>query len=268
MVGRFIGSAPLWLKLLMLLPLLALAIFGAVSFAAGGWIILSISALAAAAVLWAWPGRYLGLFLAFGAWLILTTFLIVGVQQHAFWLVPFLALPTGLAIAWGTVRIGASWGWQRYRAMADRGRPMSEWEWVNTGANFAQNHPLYDRFGAVSLVIAFVLIFGGWQIWNVAAIWFVSASVWTSGLFGVILMVLFTVLIIALAVCWVLVLLLLIARHPLAWHLTWIPLVLGLPWSLPLIWYWADGVRPNLIYRHRFERLVRLPNASEKEIFR
>lgn len=128
-----------------------------------------------------------------------------------------------------------------------------ETEWVPTGAGFALGHPLAQHLGAIWLVVAWL------TLQTVAAVLWL-ADIVLNGRSTVLIMV------------WVLFLILLIlnngfaaltviGRHPLAWHPVWISLILGVPLTLPLVMYWADGLRPNLIYRHRFGRLVR-PEAN------
>ena len=155
-----------------------------------------------------------------------------------------VAFATVIIIWWATfcaVRIGCVWGNDRLRRMQVRGRPMREWEWVYTGRDFAMSHPLSDRLGAVWCVVAFVVVH--WLL-QTLLLWTFTVS-----FFSVLLWLISTALAATTVCC-------LRLRHPAAWVLVWWPLVTGFPLSLPLLFYWVEGVRPNLIYRHRFERLV------------
>lgn len=111
-----------------------------------------------------------------------------------------------------------------------------EWEWVHVGRDFAQTHPLGQLRGWMLAVIAFVALHAAFMAY---------VAVFTGTPFAFIVTV-----IDGLAIATML------RKSPLAWPLVWISLIAAFPFSLPLMFYWADGVRPNLIYRHRFERLV------------
>lgn len=128
------------------------------------------------------------------------------------------------------------------------GRDIIEDEWVYTGPGFALSHPLAQRLGAVWLVVT-------WLILQAACAALLLADVVLNGTGGMLILplMLFLALLILNSGC---AALLLIGRHPLAWYPVWLSLVLGFPLTLPLVMYWADGARPNLIYRHRFGRLV------------
>jgi hypothetical protein len=148
-----------------------------------------------------------------------------------------VAMAATAAAAW----IGVEWGRDNARR-----RPVREWEWVYTGADFARSHPLSQRLGGVRVVAAFIVMhWAGLVALDVAR--GAGPESWAA-------LALYSVLV-------AVVLLALVRRHPAAWPLVWFPLALGFPLSLPLIVYWADGTRPNLIYRHRFERLV--PERTE-----
>ncbi len=139
------------------------------------------------------------------------------------------------------VRIALPWGQARAAALARKGRAIREWEWVYTGRDFALSHPLARRLGGIIWVVAFII--GQWMFALYTLVQ-IGAPVWPWLVFAFYsLLPLLTVIA-------------LFRRHPIAWPLVWWGLLMGLPFSLPLIVYWADGVRPNLIYRHRFERLV------------
>ncbi len=136
-------------------------------------------------------------------------------------------------------RIGQAYGGTRHLA----GHGTRESEWVHTGREFARSHPL-GRFGG-----------GVWFVWGFAALHMVLVlwELWALLAQGHPVQ--------ALPFCFLLlldlaVLTLLPLRAPIASSMVWVVLVLSFPFSLPLLFYWADGQRPNLIYRHRFARPV------------
>ena len=117
-----------------------------------------------------------------------------------------------------------------------------ESEWVYTGAGFALSHPVAQHLGAVWLVVLWVALHAG-----LCVLGLLSADL----LGGLQLS-----LLVFLLLSDIFAILTLIGRHPLARYPVWICLIFSFPFSLPLVMYWADGLRPNLIYRHRFSRLV------------
>ncbi len=129
-----------------------------------------------------------------------------------------------------------------------------EAEWVYTGAAFALNHPLSQRLGAVWFVIgwlvlhAAVCLLGMFYLLGTPGI--LGSLIGLGGLLLLLLAMLLLIDLIGIVG--------LLGRHPIAWLPVWIILILTFPASLPLVVYWADGVKPNLIYAHRFERLVEL----------
>ena len=129
--------------------------------------------------------------------------------------------------------IGQAYGGSQARRR--RGKTI-EWEWVHTGRAFARTHPLGTSRGGLWLVLAFVALHG-------------MAAAYAGLHVSAVLYVFCLLDAVALMLLW--------RRHLAAWPLTWIVLVQSFPVSLPLMIYWADGTRPNLVYRHRFERLVR-----------
>lgn len=129
---------------------------------------------------------------------------------------------------------------QRIRSNLPSRRTIVEWEWVFTGQTFATNHPLSKDLGGIWWVLGFLVFIAGVTIW----------SLWI-GVPGLRVLQYFALAVVFLAIPT------LLFRHPSAYPLTWVLLILTFPISLPFIVYWADGVRPNLIYRYRFERLVR-----------
>lgn len=127
-----------------------------------------------------------------------------------------------------------------------------EAEWVYTGANFALSHPLSQRLGAVWFVIGWLVLHLGLCVWSIVGL---QQTPDVAGhLFGTLGLLL--VLLVLLALIDMIGLAGLLGRHPVAWLPVWIILILTFPASLPLVIYWADGVKPNLIYAHRFEKLV------------
>ena len=122
-----------------------------------------------------------------------------------------------------------------------------ESEWVYTGAGFALSHPVAQHLGAIWFIVV-------WSALQMGAALLVAYEVFAfgSGFFSF----LGGVLLMGLAISNVLAILTLIGHHPWADIPVWISLILGFPLTLPLVMYWADGARPNLIYRHRFGRLA------------
>lgn len=125
-----------------------------------------------------------------------------------------------------------------------------ESEWVYTGPAFARSHPIAQHLGAVWLVVAwvalqFVIVVAG----AVEALSHLSAG---HGLaFGLLALLLFV-----LALNNLLALFGLVTRNTVAWYPVWLSLICGVLLTIPLMFYWGGGLRPNLIYRHRFGRLV------------
>ncbi|WBU53825.1 hypothetical protein [Paracoccus sp. SCSIO 75233] len=129
-------------------------------------------------------------------------------------------------------------------------------KWVYTGVAFALNHPLSQRLGAVWFVVAWLALSA------VAVIVGVVMVPWDDlnpeGFTDYAMLSGFILLAVLLFLNDLLGILALIGRHPIARGCVWLNLVTTLPFSLPLILYWADGVKPNLIYAHRFEKYVEL----------
>ncbi|MDO5643023.1 MAG: hypothetical protein Q4G26_11665 [Paracoccus sp. (in: a-proteobacteria)] len=123
-------------------------------------------------------------------------------------------------------------------------------QWVPVDPGFARAHPLGRHLGGVWLVVIWVGLHAFGVIWALVGHVLVQSS-WAVGLH-----LLFGILLVLLLVIDGFALLALLARHPLARVLVWVVLILSFPLSIPLIFYWADGVKPNLIYAHRFERMV------------
>ncbi|SFJ29319.1 hypothetical protein [Jannaschia pohangensis] len=161
------------------------------------------------------------------------------------WVVPALGLAQVLPIwaagplfgvvvllpLWSVIVLGRDMGQARAARLAARGRGIREWQWVYVGRDAARAHP------------AFALSIG--PVLTCAALLAIIA-VWTWG--GVIFwpLVAFEALTVLAILC----------KWPVAYPMTFAALVPAFPVTAPLMMYWADGVRPNLIYRHRFERLV------------
>ena len=137
-----------------------------------------------------------------------------------------------------------------------------ESQWVYVDPTFALTHPSTQSLGAIWFVIGWIalhLTLALWFLVEIAALWlgvmdrgFLLAGPVDGGLW----LLVFVTLMAAFAVVDILALIGLLGRHPLARIPVWITLVLTFPLSLPLVVYWADGVKPNLLYAHRFERMV------------
>lgn len=141
-------------------------------------------------------------------------------------------------------QIAVDWGQQRYQARIQHGKPILEWEWVYTGKDFALSHPLSRVPFGVYLTYAFLVILFVMSILAADFFWNSKATIILFAIYG---MALFVGGLLALR------------RHPATYPFTFLLLILEFPWSIPFLVYWADGVRPNLIYRHRFERLISAP---------
>lgn len=129
-------------------------------------------------------------------------------------------------------------------------RQTVESEWVDTGAEFALRHPLSQRLSAIWLIVGWVSTHALLAVW-------VIADLLSYGGYGLAL----ALFLILLVLNDIVAILTLIGRDPRASRSVWICLIVTFPLSIPLVVYWADGPRPNLIYRHRFERLVPTPPA-------
>ena len=138
-------------------------------------------------------------------------------------------------------KIGQAYGGSRV-GTGDHG--ILEWEWVHTGRAFALDHPMGRVRGWMLAVVAFVAAHLALCIY--------------AGLFA-------NTLVLPVALIDLVALIALLKRAPVAWPLVWVPIVLSFPVSLPILFYWVEGTRPNLIYRHRFERLVR-PTELERNV--
>ncbi|MBA4491374.1 hypothetical protein [Paracoccus sp. S1E-3] len=125
-----------------------------------------------------------------------------------------------------------------------------EAEWVYTGPDFARAHPLARRLGAVWLIVLWV----GLQL-VVACFSLVDLVGRLIGAFSVIY-VFAAIFLLLLILNDLLALFGLVTRNTVAWYPVWVSLICGALFTIPLMFYWADGLRPNLIYRHRFGRLV------------
>ncbi len=206
-------------------------------FAALGWLI------------WAgWPGKYPSLFIVLMMWLaIVVAVADILASGFAMWLGGVVAVFLAFGVVAMAMRIGAPWGYDRAARLAAKGTPIRDWEWVQTGAEFALNPPLATLRGGLLLIIGYVV--AQWVFVLVNAI--LSEGYWLTWTIFVVFSVLSVTTIYALG-----------AFRPGARQLVWLHLVLWFPISLPLIVYWADGVRPNLIYARRFERLVPLENSG------
>lgn len=250
---RWQMAPPRWLTMLFLAPGV---IYGALNLnAQSAARYLGIAALVGALlVLMKRPGKYWALVMHMLIWVVLLAPL-AGVTAFQLWEPLSGGVVILMAIAGGAlaVRIAAPWGAERY---ARRG--LREWEWVYTGPEFARSHRLYRRGPGVWLSALVLLAAGG-------ALLLVPEPGWYDYLLhGFFLFVLIPLL----------------ALHPAAYPLMLISIALlvlapisavvpdVLPYPapgvalvfhfllVPLAFYWADGVGPNLIYRHRFERLV------------
>lgn len=242
MVVRLAGPSAL-LRMLFVVPLLGAAALAFAMLAVGpaiaGVIFFGLGVLL-------WRGvvlRYVALLAALVVWVSLAALLCyaaglagAGLLAH----VPFVLFVVFIVSC--AMRLGSYWGHARYDTLRAAGRGIREWQWVYVGPEVAQglmpyarpNWPIHLTSGlimaqVVSAVASVVLLD--------ASVW-VTAALLCGAAFG-------------LLTVWALW-----SRSPAAYPMVMVALVFALPVSIPLVWYWADGRRPNLIYRHRFERLV------------
>jgi hypothetical protein len=187
-----------------------------------------------ATLMWRGPLKYLALFMCWN--LALGLLMIIVLPMNIFVQCTLFALGS-FGVSAAAVHVGKEWGLARLKRLADAGRPIREWEWVYTGRQFIWQHPGYRISGGIALT-GLVLIL------SVAVWWFIALqtghpSSWPW----------------ALTALNAFTLLAMVMRWPFAYPLVFICLLPLFPLSAPIMVYWADGTRPNLIYRHRFERL-------------
>ncbi len=125
-----------------------------------------------------------------------------------------------------------------------------ESEWVYTGPAFARSHPMSRRLGLIWLVVAWVAL----QLVSAVKVLFDLTGRLLDG--GGVLMWLLAAFLVVLILNDLLALFGLLTRNTVAWYPTWVSLICGAVFTFPLMIYWATGQRPNLIYRHRFGRLI------------
>lgn len=208
---------------------------------AGGWISAMVGAGAAALILLDRAGRWPAFITMWLAWI----FGAVGVVAT----IPTWPVLIGAALAlcvasFAALRIGSAWGHARAARLTATGRGIREAEWVFTGAPYVRGHPLNRlSFGLWASVVVLALCFA-LSVTGIVLAPVIGAQA-------------------VLAVAFLLPIWPIIARKPVAY-----PLVIGafitsviatnpvlMALMLPVLMYWVDGVRPNLIYRYRFERL-------------
>ena len=149
------------------------------------------------------------------------------------WAAWVLTAGMAFAVAALTGRIAVAWGRDRQLRRKD---PIIEWEWVYTGRDFSRSHP--EGRLSIGILLTLVAIF---------FVWFFIMQL--TGPIGPVLHVVYLGLCIMTTVA-------ALRRSPITYPLVFFLLVPGFPFTAPFMVYWADGVRPNLIYRHRYERLV------------
>ncbi len=235
-------------RVIFLLPCAFLGVVGVFAMTAKSLLGAGIC-LALGWFIWAaWPGKYPSLFIVLMMWLAFVVLLAdLLAAWTAMWVGGGVAVILAFAVVAMAMRIGAPWGYARAARLAAGGTPIREWAWVRTGAEFAVNHPMARLRGGLLLIVGYVIAQWGFVLVNAI----LSEGYWlTWAVFGV-FSILSVTTIYALG-----------AFRPGARQLVWLHLFLGFPISLPLMVYWADGVRPNLIYARRFERLVPLENSG------
>ncbi len=178
-------------------------------------------------------------------WLVWLCASLVVVVTFPTWPVAVGAILCSWLASFAAVRIGRHWGEARAMRLCARGHGIQEWEWVFTGAGYVEGHPLnrlspglWLSIGALCLAAILVIIdlmLGLAQLWEAALVAVFLLPIWP-----------------------------IFARQPVAYPMVFgaviaafvvqAPILMAL--MIPVLVYWADGVRPNLIYRHRFERLL------------
>ena len=139
-------------------------------------------------------------------------------------------------------------------------KPLLVEKWVYTGAAFALNHPLSQKLGAVWCVVAWLAISAAVPLVGAFMLpWDRLTPVSVTDYLTLGAMLLLGLLLFLNNLLGILAL---IGRHPIARWCVWLNLIVTFPLSIPLMFYWADGVKPNLIYAHRFETLVPLDETS------
>ncbi len=229
------------------LPYLAFCGIAALRLARGeapwGDALWAVVALLAVVTIWrGWVGRFFWLILSLLVWLGAIMLLANTLAEWvpAWLLLPLLVLAPGLVFvaAW---RLGDAWGQARAARLRAEGRGIREWQWVYVGRAAALAHPLarpslglwvsklFVMFQATLAVLSLILLdmHWGWQVWLASVVALDIGTLLALGL-----------------------------GAPIAYPLMFAVLALAFTFSTPLLVYWADGVRPNLIYRHRFERLM------------
>ncbi len=125
-----------------------------------------------------------------------------------------------------------------------------ESEWVYTGPAFARSHPIAQHLGAVWLVVLWValqLVGASNMLVEMIGRTLDGQGFWTA----LLVLLLFILIMNNFLALWGLM-----TRNTVAWYPVWVSLICGVLLVSPLMIYWASGQRPNLIYRHRFGRLV------------
>jgi len=203
-------------------------------------------------LLWQKPGKMPLAAISVALWIVSFPLLLIALSRWVPVWVSYLSGATFVAlVAFFGVRIMIEWARQYYLSRASGGCRTIEWEWIYVGRETAHAHPLGRVSFGVFCVAAFLVLCWGWHV-----LYFLGQSY-------------YPYLWIGLSVETVLLLLMLrliLVRHPAAYPLVFVLLGLNFPISLPFLFYWADGVRPNLIYRHRFERLVP-PDKNSGELY-
>lgn len=198
-----------------------------------------LGAVLAFACLWqGMVGKYFVLTLALLGWVMGLGYVLIALGG---WV--GFAIAAGAALGFTVLAFHAAvpWAADRSRILLARGRGTIEAEWISVPRDFVQTHPGYR------------LSFG---------IYFTALAVIAGAVFPVWLVPLGNVVFWP-AVIYVAVTLVFMAlKGAVASPLVYIGLLPGLPFTLPFMFYWADGVRPNLIYRHRFGRLCTEENSD------
>ncbi|MEX3016293.1 hypothetical protein [Gymnodinialimonas hymeniacidonis] len=204
--------------------------------------IASIGAVLALLILLGRVGKWPALVSMWLVWMIAGLVVIVTLSS---WPVAIGAVLAVWLASFAAVRMGGNWGHARYRRLAAAGRGIRECEWVFTGADYVTEHPLNRlSLGLWLSVVAFVVA-AALVLFDLA----MGLAAWWEW---------------ALVLVFVLPIWPILARQPVAYPmvigafiaavLTLSPVLMAL--MAPVLVYWVDGVRPNLIYRHRFERML------------
>lgn len=206
-------------------------------------------------------GRYLSLCTSLLVWFLFFALIAIAISSIA----PiFVWLPMGICcflMTFWAGRVGVFWGRCRYNMLAAKGKPIREWEWVYTGAEYTRR----NQFGTPGRMVPLQLFFSFYCVFHllsfvaiVTALVSVSFPSYPS----------ITYLSLSAGVIFIDVIILvgLWRRWPATYLLMFILFLSSVPISIPFLFIWVESRRVNLVYQHRFERLI--PIDPNIEVFK